>query len=397
MVRLLLVQLVAWRHRNAPTRVRALLALALLLDRCHAAEWSGQDFPMALLLLLGLLPHWKHLQLYLGMAWLLQSVSDWYGPWGWARPLPHAQEFGCFAWCFSGPILGICALLGRGRTALPLLLIGLAPWPGPVASRAETRRWLGGRVVDRSEAPFQESTGECDWLLLSNNPERCRGSLGGTLLQARTPAGRGRVLLSHINLGLPADLVVRARGQAEVRMVSARDGTLTDPGSSLLQQNGQWEQLHEFRLNGLMLNGMMQLEVRAASDQWNEGGAQLPLSEGQSRGLFRQPDRVVSFRQAQGVWHWQGPWLDDTLLGNYGACTTLEFQADQAGELWLVARGGLVGSVDGQPGPLLAAGQSRCLLRYEKGLQRLKLWLPVNSFAPYSMVFRPGQSKLFTW
>ncbi|MBN9419485.1 hypothetical protein ABS71_08020 [bacterium SCN 62-11] len=395
MVRLLLVQLIAWRYRDAPPRRRALLAMALLLDRCHAAEWSGQDFPMALLLLLGMLVVQSNLRYYLGVMWLLQGLSDYYGPWGWARPLPHPQELGSFAWCFSGPALGLCALAGRGRAVLPLLILGLAPWPAPVASRAETRRWLGGRVVDRAPAPFTEATGECDWLLLSNNPERCRGSLGGTLLRARTPAGRGRVLLSHINLGILADLVVRARGQAEVRVVSARDGSWTDPGSRLLQQSGPWETLGELRLNGLLLNGMMQLEVRASSEldweiQWNEGGDQLPLKEGQSRGLFLHPDRTISLGEARGVWHWQGPWLDGTLLGNYGACKTLEFQAEEAGELWLVARGGVLGSVDGQPGPLLAAGQSRCLLRYAKGLQRVKLWLPVNSFAPYSLVFREG-------
>ncbi len=51
-VRLLLVQLAAWRQRDNPGR--GLVVLALLLDRCHACEWSGQDFPMALLMLLGL-------------------------------------------------------------------------------------------------------------------------------------------------------------------------------------------------------------------------------------------------------------------------------------------------------------------------------------------------------
>ena len=395
MVRLLLVQGVAWRHRNAPSPVRAWLALALLLDRCHAAEWSGQDFPMAFLLLSGLLLPWKNVRWYLGLMWLLQGLSDWYGPWGWARPLPHPQELGSFAWCFHGPILGLCALAIRGRTALPLLLLGLAPWPAPVASRAETRRWLGGRVVDRAQPPVIESVNGCDWLLLSNNPERCRGSGGGTLLRATTPAGRGRVLLSHINLGLPADLRVQAHGAGEVRVVSARDGSLTDPGSLLLQQDGQWEKLGDFRLSGLVLNGMVQLEVRCPSEvewqiQWNEGGVQLPVREGQSRGLFVQPDRLVSLGEAKGVWHWQGPWLGGTLLGNYGACKTLEFRAEKPRELWLVARGGILGAVDGRPGPLLAAGQSRCLLRYQRGLQRVKLWLPVNSFAPYSLVFREG-------
>ena len=52
--------------------------------------------------------------------------------------------------------------------------------------------------------------------------------------------------------------------------------------------------------------------------------------------------------------------------------------------------GGLLGAVDGHPGPMLAAGQSRRLLSFGPGQQRLELWLPVNSFAPYSLVFRSG-------
>ena len=125
---------------------------------------------------------------------------------------------------------------------------------------------------------------------------------------------------------------------------------------------------------------------------WNGGGAQLPLSEGQSRGLYRRPDQVVMFMNPQGAWHWQGPWLvndeGQQLLGNYGSCRTLDFQAERAGELWLVARGGIVGAVDGRPGPMLAAGQSRCLFKFGPGHQRLDVWLPVNSFAPYSLIFR---------
>lgn len=384
-VRLLLVQLVAYRYRGAEARIRGLVALALLLDRCHAAEWSGQDFPMALLLLLGLLWDWRSLSL----LWLLQGLSDWHGWWGWARPLPHLQEWGSFAWCVCYPALGLCALLARRFP--PLLMVGLLPWPGPVASRAETRRWLGGRVVDLPAASASEAAGACEWLLLSNNPERCQGWRGGTLLRATTPAGRGRVLLSHINLGWPARLVVTYQGKGEVRAVSARDGSLTDPGSLLLQ-GGSGDSLRR-----LVLNGMMQLEVNARGPMawtigWNGGGAQLPLREGQSRGLFLQPDRVLSLGKARGAWHWQGPWLVNEeglpLLGNYGVCKTLEFSADGPGELWLVARGGVLGAVDGKPGPMLAAGQSRCLRRYEAGRQRIELWLPVNSFAPYSLVFR---------
>ncbi|MBX3172500.1 MAG: hypothetical protein KF760_34170 [Candidatus Eremiobacteraeota bacterium] len=408
-VRLLLVQLAAWRHRAAPREVRGLLTLALLLDRCHAAEWSGQDFPMALVLLLGLPASWKSwrsLLAYLGLLWLLQGISDWYGWWGWARPLPHLQETGSRAWCVGFLELGPCALLGaalnRPKLAAILLLLGLAPWPGPVASRAETRRWLGGRALDQPEVKLSEVSAGVDWLLLSNNPERCRGSLGGTLLQATTPAGRGRVLVSHINLGAPADLVVSclARESAEVRVASARDGSLTDPGSLLLRPAGEWRILAgswEYRLEGLLLNGMMQLEVKSAGEiewrvSWNGAGPQLPLREGQSRGLFRRPDRVLSVKKPRGAWHWQSPWLvneqGQPLLGNYGSCQTLEFEAERAGELWLVARGGLVGAVDGQPGPLLAAGQSRCLVRFGPGPQRVSVWLPVNSFAPYSLVFR---------
>ena len=276
-VRLLLVQAVAWRHRNG--EVRALLALTLLLDRCHAAEWSGQDFPMALLILSGMLApwrKWRSLLAYLGVMWLLQGVSDWYGYWGWARPLPHAQEWGCWAWCFSSPLLGLAALLGAGinrsKPALVLLVAGLLPWPSPVASRSETRRWLGGRAVDQPQLKFFNWSGERDWLLLSNNPERCRGALGGTLLQATTPPGRGRVVISHINLGAPADLVVSCvlRGPAEVRVASARDGSLTDPGSQLLQKPGEWQSLKpgpwEHRLANLLLNGMLQLELRSQGE-----------------------------------------------------------------------------------------------------------------------------------
>lgn len=408
-VRLVLVQAVAWRHRSAPGEVRALLALALLLDRCQACEWSGQDFPMALLLLCGLLADWKSgrgLLAYLGAMWLVQGLSDWFGWWGWARPLPHFQEKGSWAWCVGYLALGPCALLGavlnRRRVTPVLLLLGLLPWPGPVASRAETRRWLGGRAVDQPEVQFSEVAGELDWLLLSNNPERYRGSLGGTLLRASTPPGRGRVVVSHINLGAPADLVLSCvvGGTAELRVVSARDGSMTDPGSLLLQRAGLWQTISgrwEHRLPGLLLNGMMQVEIRSASEMdwrvsWNGGGPQLPLRDGQSRGLYRGPDRIFHLAKPQGAWHWRGPWLvngeGQQLLGNYGCCQTLEFQAERPGELWLVARGGLVGGVDGRPGPMLAAGQSRCLLRFGSGPQRLRVWLPVNSFAPYSLVFR---------
>lgn len=407
-MRLVLVQAVAWRHREAPAEGRALLALALLLDRCHACEWSGQDLPMALLLVAGLWAGWKARALltYLGAMWLLQGLSDWYGWWGWARPLPHFQELGSWAWCADYLVLGPCALLAallnRGRFAAVLLLLGLAPWPAPVASRAETRRWLGGLAVDQPEVQVVSERRGLDWLLLSNNPERWRGSLGGTLLQGSTPPGRGRVLVSHINLGAPADLVLscETRDQAEVRVVSARDGSLTDPGSLLLQRGGQWQTISgrwEQRLAGLLLNGIMQVEVKSACSMdwrvsWGGGGPQLPLREGQSRGLFGPPDRVLKLGKPRGAWHWQGPWLVNgegkPLLGNYGCCQTLEFEAERAGELWLVARGGLVGAVDGKPGPLLAAGQSRCLLKFGAGAQKLGLWLPVNSFAPYSLVFR---------
>ena len=339
--------------------------------------------------------------------WLLQALSDWYGWWGWARPLPHSQEMGSWAWCFSSPMLGLSALLAawlnRSRPTVCLLALGLLPWPAPVASRAETRRWLGGRAVDQPTCPFTPSPGPTDWLLLSNNPERCRGSLGGTLLQATTPPGTGRVLLSHINLGTPADLVVRCqlKEAAEIQVTGARDGSPTDPGSLLLQRLGTWQSVPpgpwEYRLKGLLLNGIMQMEVRSPGSidwliSWNGGGPQLPLREGQSRGLFLKPDRMLKVTNPHGAWHWQGPWLrsenGQQLLGNYGSRQRLEFQGDRPGELWLVARGGLLGAVDGRPGPLLAAGQSRRLLQFNPGQQRLDLWLPVNSFAPYSLVFR---------
>lgn len=405
LVRLLLVQLVAWRQREATAEVRLLIGLALVLDRCHAAEWSGQDCAWALLILPTLLGPWKNWRAllgWLGLAWLGQSASDWFGWWGWLRPLPHSAEKGAWCWAFSGPALGVCALLGSGlghrKAALVLLLLGLAPWPGPVASRRQTRHWLGGRAVDLVEVGANQKSEGVDWLLLSNNPERCVGRRGGSLLEAVTPPGRGRVLASHINLGLPADLVLscRPRGVAHLRVRTARDGSLTDPGSLLLQSewepvevSGRWEK----RLMGLLLNGIFEVESESDGEiewrvSWGQSGPLLPMREGQSRGLYVGPDRSVSLSGKPGVWHWQAPWLGNTLMGDYGACRTLIFGAQRPGEVWVVARGGVLGAVDGRPGPVLAAGQSRCLLRYGPGQHRLPLWLPVNSFAPYSLVFR---------
>ena len=470
LVRLLLVQLAAWRQRRAAAEIRLLVGLTVVLDRCHAAEWSGQDCAWALLIMLSLIFPWKNWRLllgWLGLAWLGQAASDWYGWWGWLRPLPHSAEAGAWCWAICGPALGVCALLGASlgqrKLAAALLLLGLAPWPGAVASRTQTRHWLSretygsrarlkvsGRAVDLTELKGAERSEGRDWLLFSNNPERCVGSRGGTLLEAVTPPGRGRVLVSHINLGLPADLVLscRPRQNAHLRVRSARDGALTDPGSLLLQTD--WEEAEvsgpwEKRLKGLLLNGMLELECESEGEiewrvSWGEGGPLLPLREGQSRGLYLSPDRELLLSGKPGVWHWQAPWLqtqrrsflsgklhptsarevcaanagvfsqenstplsarevcaanagvfsqeNSTLLGDYGACRTLVFDATQPGEVWLVARGGVLGSVDGRPGPLLAAGQSRCLLRYGPGRQRIPLWLPVNSFAPYSLVFR---------
>lgn len=417
-LRLLLAHLVGWRSRGADPPVRALLLFAAWLDRCHSAEWSGQDWlPSALFLLPLLMPwrHWRQLLAFLCLSWMTQLYADFSGLFGWLRPLPHGPEWGALPLC---PPFALLALLGavlafanRTRALLILPLALLLPNPSSVKSRNETRRLLGGPVSGVPElAGRSQPERDVDWLLLSNNPERVPGSSPVLLLQQSVPAGRGRILVSHMNLSLrPKDLVISSELPFQLlSQASSRDGERgRDAGSVLtMKQQRTTGECREFRLPRVIANGIVQLEVELnAPTEFRVGFAErghvLPdelasMREGQSRGLYSQPDRqdLLPINSTEWRrWDWNGPWLrneqNEPLLGNYGCIRhlTLEVQTEQA-EVWLVARGGVLGTVDGRGAPMLAAGQSRRLALLERGTHRLDLTLPVNSFAPYSLAVR---------
>lgn len=371
----------------------ALLILALFLDRAQARTWLGQDalFALPALVLLGGFGlsqvrrgRADRLCLFLAGLWLVQGWVDMRGLLAWMRPLPHpvpdALPVPCIAWA-----LALACLSRRPRVVMlaAVLAVPLTAWM-PV----RPGWWLPGPLPE-ARLTATRPTG---WLLVSNNPEQLTAP--GLLLEAESPPGPGRVLVSHINLGPARDLVLEADAPVPVlRLATARDNLWLDAGTLL------WERFAGSRgdtsarrwvVPGLRLNGMIMLATETDRPvHWRvylgDPTPTLARRGPQAAGLFLNPDQRLEGRlDGPAQIRLEGPWLRSSdgqvLAGDYGAVQTFELEVDRPTEVLWKARGGVL--------DLAPAGSARHLAHWEPGKHRLELSLPANAFAPSTLLFQ---------